>query len=140
MAGVPWGAPARRKQRQARRKGMVRVLEVGVHHTEEVVFWPVSVACRDNSGWGEYRRERDFPQIPTAEECSTGRERSRLAGGVPLPGKRTSNTSLPPISLEALTLCSFWSKRRYRSVCGLWLQRVIRRSEMNRKIRTLKYF
>lgn len=101
---------------------------------------PVSMACRDNSGWGEYRREDDFLQIPTAEECSTGRERSRLAGGVPPPGERTSNTSLPPISLEALTLCSFCGKRRYRSVCGLWLQRVRRRSEMNRKRRTLKYF
>lgn len=121
-----------------------------MHRIEEVLFWhmalqmhlgPVSMACNDNSGQGEYRRERDFLQILTAEEGSAGREGARLEGGVPLPRKRTSSTSLPLISLEPLMLCSFWRKRHYRSVCGLWLQQVIQRSEMNRKTRrTLKYF
>lgn len=129
---------------------MVRVVEVGAHHIEEALFWhvalqmhlgPVSTACKDHSGQGKYRGEHDCLQILTAEEGSAGGEGARLEGDVPLPGQRTSNTSLPLVSLEALMLCSFWTKRHCRSVCGLWLQQAIWRSEMNRKTRrTLKYF
>lgn len=90
-------------------------------------------AYNDNSWQGKYRKEGDFLQILTAEGGSTRREEARLVGGVHLPGKRTSNTSLPLVSGEALMLCCSWRKRHYRSAWGLWLQRVIWRSEMNRR-------
>lgn len=51
------------------------------HVALQMCSGPMSMACNDNSGQGEYRREHDFLQILTAEECSTGREGTRLEGG-----------------------------------------------------------
>lgn len=62
---------------------MARELEVGMPHSKEASFchvalqmdWgPVSMARDDNSGQGEFKRERVFLQIPTAEEGKTRTE------------------------------------------------------------------
>jgi len=87
--GISWGATLSRKQWQARPNEMVHVLEMGMHHAKEMLFWhvalqmnwwPMSMACGDSSRQGKHRRECDFLQIPTAEEGSAGREGARLEG------------------------------------------------------------